>query len=103
MQETLRLTAPPLLAFMDSQLRADDPDAQQRVTDFYRFIDAEEAGDRVHFSVKPGVRCRMACPVSASPYQLHACLKPHWIWAPSSGIEAGCSKQLPASKPCNMD
>ncbi len=54
-QETLRLTAPPLLAFMDSQLRVEDPDAQQRVTNFYRFIDAEEAEDRVQFSIKPGV------------------------------------------------
>lgn len=72
MQETLRLTAPPLLAFMDSRLRAGDPDAQQRVTDFYRFIDDEEAGDRVHFSIKPGVPCRMAFPVSASQYQMHA-------------------------------
>ena len=54
-QDTLRLTAPPLLAFMDSQLRAEDPDVQQRVTDFYRFIDAEEAEDRVQFSIKPGV------------------------------------------------
>lgn len=55
LQETLRLTAPPLLAFMDSQLRAGNPDVQQRITDFYRFIDAEEAEDTVRFSIKPGV------------------------------------------------
>ncbi|CAK0760866.1 hypothetical protein CVIRNUC_002807 [Coccomyxa viridis] len=53
-QETLRLTAPALLAFMDSQLRTDDADAQQRVNDFYRFIDAEEAEDRVQFTIKAG-------------------------------------------------
>ena len=61
LQKTLRLTAPPLLAFMDSQLRAGDPNAQQRVTDFYRFIDAEEAENKVHFSIKPG-----------APYPAHA-------------------------------
>ena len=55
LQDTLRLTAPPLLAFMDSQLRAGNPDVQQRITDFYRFIDAEEAEDTVRFSIKPGV------------------------------------------------
>lgn len=54
MQETLRLNAPALLAWMDSQLRRDDAAARQRVTDFFRFIDAEEAGERVRFSIKPG-------------------------------------------------
>ena len=36
------------------QLRTDDADAQQRVNDFYRFIDAEEAEDRVQFTIKAG-------------------------------------------------
>ena len=40
---------------MDSQLRTDDADAQQRVNDFYRFIDAEEAEDRVQFTIKAGM------------------------------------------------
>ena len=40
---------------MDSQLRRDDADAQQRVNDFYRFIDAEEAEDRVQFTIKAGM------------------------------------------------
>ena len=39
---------------MDLQLRTDDADAQQRVNDFYRFIDDEEAKDRVQFTIKAG-------------------------------------------------
>ena len=49
-------------------MRAGDPDAQQRVSDFYRFIDAEEAEDRVHFSVKPGA------PYSAHASHKHLCI-----------------------------
>ncbi len=75
LQETLRLTAPPLLAFMDSQLRAGDADAQQRVTDFYRFIDAEEAEDRVHFGIKPGVPLPHGLSCVSQPATMHACIQ----------------------------
>ena len=40
---------------MDSQLRTDNAAAQQRINDFYRFIDAEEADDRVQFKIKAGM------------------------------------------------
>ncbi|EIE24592.1 hypothetical protein COCSUDRAFT_62023 [Coccomyxa subellipsoidea C-169] len=52
-QETLRLTAPPMLAWMDSQLRGDNPAAKERLMSFYRFMDAEEAAGTVRFNIKP--------------------------------------------------
>ena len=55
MQETLRLTAPPLLAWMDKHLRAEDADTEQRVNDTLQFISAEEHAGAVSFSYKPGV------------------------------------------------
>lgn len=54
MQETLRLTAPPMLAWMESQFRADESSAKERLMAFYRFMDAEEAAGTVRFTVKPG-------------------------------------------------
>ncbi|CAL8467607.1 g7145 [Coccomyxa elongata] len=53
-QETLSLTAPPLLAWMESQLRSDDAGAEKRLMGFYRFMDAEEAAGTVRFHIKPG-------------------------------------------------
>lgn len=53
-QETLRLTAPPLLAWMESQLRSDDDGAEKRLMGFYRFMDAEEAAGTARFHIKPG-------------------------------------------------
>ncbi len=59
-QETLRLTAPPLLAWMESQLRSDDAGAEKRLMGFYRFMDAEEAAGTVRFHIKPGLTyCQM--------------------------------------------
>ena len=60
-QETLRLTAPPLLAWMESQLRSDDPGAEKRVMRFYHFMDAEEAAGTASFHIKPGLTfCKFA-------------------------------------------
>ncbi|KAK9909925.1 hypothetical protein WJX75_009568 [Coccomyxa subellipsoidea] len=53
-QETLRLTAPPMLAWMESQLRGDDPGAKVRLMGFYRYMDSEEAAGTVRFHIKPG-------------------------------------------------
>ena len=52
-QETLRLTAPPLLAWMESQLRG-SAHADARRQGLLRFMDAEEAAGAVSFSIKPG-------------------------------------------------
>ena len=52
-QETLRLTAPPLLAWMESQLRG-SPGADARRQGLLRFMDAEEGAGALGFSIKPG-------------------------------------------------
>ncbi len=54
-QETLRLTAPPLLAWMDKHLRPKDAGTEQRVNDTLRFLTAEEHMGAISFSIKPGV------------------------------------------------
>ena len=54
MQETLRLTAPPLLAWMDKHLRAEDAHTEQRVNDALHFISAIEHAGAISFSIKPG-------------------------------------------------
>ena len=64
-QETLRLTAPPLLAWMEAQLRPGAPGAEARMRSFLRFTDAEEAAGAVAFSVKAGFQQQ---PSSAIPH-----------------------------------
>lgn len=43
-----------MLAWMESQFRADESSAKERLMAFYRFMDAEEAAGTVRFTVKPG-------------------------------------------------
>ena len=44
-----------MLAWMESQLRGDDPGAKVRLMGFYRYMDSEEAAGTVRFHIKPGL------------------------------------------------
>jgi hypothetical protein len=42
------------MAWMESQLRGDDPAVKQRVRQFFQFMDMEEASGTIDFHIKPG-------------------------------------------------
>lgn len=53
-QETLRLTAPPLLAWMESHLRRGDAAAEARVHSFRQWAEGEEDAGTVTITIKEG-------------------------------------------------